>query len=401
MSKRTKKIILISIGTVVILLVSAWLILNSQLSDPVVNINKVIPSKLGIDPSDFKKEKMNPKKIESWEDGLRTSMKPGTYEWWYFDGHLTDGSKVVVVYFTKNYIMPQTEAEPHVSINITSPTGKEYDYQSKIFPLNGGASFSKKGCDVKIGENFCKGDLTEYKIFAKIKGLEVNLKLKRTVPSWRPGNGYLYFGKEYEKYFAWLPSVPEGDISGSMIYGGKKHSVKGTGYHDHNWGNTSVSKLLKKWWWARAKAGEYTIIAVEMISRNIFGSKKYPIFMVSKGDRIVADGALPGAEVSTIKADISTHPDPKRDKKIAQKLKYQYTLKREKVNIVFYAKDMIASVNLLDTAKVYGFSRMLVKSFGKKPRYTRFFSTVDFKIRNGDGEKSVKGISVLEKMDFE
>jgi hypothetical protein len=49
---------------------------------------------------------------EKWEDGIRTSGEKGTYEWWYFDAHLDDGSTVVIVFFTKFM----------TSINNTNPT---------------------------------------------------------------------------------------------------------------------------------------------------------------------------------------------------------------------------------------------------------------------------------------
>ena len=44
-------------------------------------------------------EKGSPK---PWEDGLRTNGAKGTYEWWYFDSKLNDGSSLVVVFFTKH-----------------------------------------------------------------------------------------------------------------------------------------------------------------------------------------------------------------------------------------------------------------------------------------------------------
>ncbi len=36
---------------------------------------------LGITDEDFAREGMNINVIEPWEDGLRTDLKPGTYEW--------------------------------------------------------------------------------------------------------------------------------------------------------------------------------------------------------------------------------------------------------------------------------------------------------------------------------
>jgi hypothetical protein len=41
--------------------------------------------------------------IKPWEDGMRIGGSPGTYEWWYFDAHLDDGAKLVVVFLTKQF----------------------------------------------------------------------------------------------------------------------------------------------------------------------------------------------------------------------------------------------------------------------------------------------------------
>jgi hypothetical protein len=39
--------------------------------------------------------------IQDWEDGLRTAATDGTFEWWYFDAHLDDGSTVTAEFHTK------------------------------------------------------------------------------------------------------------------------------------------------------------------------------------------------------------------------------------------------------------------------------------------------------------
>jgi hypothetical protein len=41
-------------------------------------------------------------KIAIWEDGRRTPKSADTFEWWYFDGLLDDGT-VVVVWFGDNW----------------------------------------------------------------------------------------------------------------------------------------------------------------------------------------------------------------------------------------------------------------------------------------------------------
>jgi hypothetical protein len=52
-------------------------------------------------PEDFARLGLDPDSVQPWEDGLRTDTGPGSYEWWYFDAHLDDGSSLVIMFYTK------------------------------------------------------------------------------------------------------------------------------------------------------------------------------------------------------------------------------------------------------------------------------------------------------------
>src|SRR5215207_10017831 len=54
-------------------------------------------------PEDCARLKLTKNQIQPWEDGMRTDGGKGTYEWWYFDAHLSDGAKLVIVFFTKPF----------------------------------------------------------------------------------------------------------------------------------------------------------------------------------------------------------------------------------------------------------------------------------------------------------
>jgi hypothetical protein len=50
--------------------------------------------------ADFERLGLTRGHIQVWEDGARTDGRGGTYEWWYFDGHLDDGATLGVVFLT-------------------------------------------------------------------------------------------------------------------------------------------------------------------------------------------------------------------------------------------------------------------------------------------------------------
>ena len=56
-----------------------------------------LPAYLAANPEDYARLGIVEHKPAQFEDGLRTNGGPGTYEWWYFDAHLDDGSKLVSV----------------------------------------------------------------------------------------------------------------------------------------------------------------------------------------------------------------------------------------------------------------------------------------------------------------
>jgi len=72
-------------------------------------------------PGDYAKLGIQPERIESFEDGMRTQGGPGGYEWWYFDSHLSDGSSLVIIFFTKEIINPGGKLAPLVTVSLDRP----------------------------------------------------------------------------------------------------------------------------------------------------------------------------------------------------------------------------------------------------------------------------------------
>ena len=58
-------------------------------------------AQIGTQPRDYERLGLIPGVNQPWEDGLRTAAADGTFEWWYFDAHLDDGSTVTVEFHTK------------------------------------------------------------------------------------------------------------------------------------------------------------------------------------------------------------------------------------------------------------------------------------------------------------
>lgn len=253
-------------------------------------------------------------KVQVFEDGIRTEAKSGSYEWWYFDSKYSDGSSLVIVFFTKPVTSFAKGLKPYVSLNYISPNGKEL----RTTLESGDYSFSKERCDVRIGDCYIRGDLSHYDVYFKNEEAECRLTLDASVPSWRPESGHIYFGQK--DYFAWLPSVPEGAVNGTLKLKDEEITLCGTGYHDHNWGNKLMILLMNDWYWGRAKIGDYVVVSSYIYANKKDGYKATPIFMLAKDGEILTGDAF--KHLSYEEKDFVK--DPYTGRHVAKTLVYDY-----------------------------------------------------------------------------
>ena len=242
--------------------------------------------------------------VAQWEDGLRADTGRGNFEWWYNDCHFDDGSTAVVVFATKSILNRNGPLMPSMAVTITAPDGKEvksYD----VYPVEQ-FSASVESCAVHIGPCSLRGDLHTYTLHAETPaGAVIDLTMTGIVPAWRPGAGMNFYDEALTRYFGWLPAIPHGTVAGTLTYGGQTHSVRGTCYHDHNWGNIGLNQVMSHWYWGRAHLGEFTAIFVEMTALPAYGSQKVPVFMLAKGSHILTgDGAPLALKVE----EMTLHP---------------------------------------------------------------------------------------------
>ena len=224
--------------------------------------------------------------VQPFEDGIRTEEKSGSYEWWYFDSKYADGSSLVIIFYTKPVTSFGKDFKPYVTLNYINPNGKEIRTQVK----SGDFSFSKEKCDTRIEKCYIRGNLENYEIHFENEDAKCHLTLSRSVPSWRPDSGHIYFGDK--DFFAWLPSVPEGSVEGTLELKDETIALHGTGYHDHNWGNKLMILLMNDWYWGRAKIGNYVVVSSYIYANKKDGYKATPIFMLAKdGETLTGDAA--------------------------------------------------------------------------------------------------------------
>lgn len=341
---------------------------------------------LAVDPETLQREGLQ-EKPEAWEDGLRLEPKPGNFEWWYFEAHLEDGSTVVITFFTKTLLDRRSRLNPGVAITVTGPDGKKRTATSVIEPEE--FSASKERCYVRAGESYARGDLASYELHARAGDLSANLNMTADVPAWRPGAGKIYADEARARFFAWLPAMPYGSVEGFLTYDGKIHSVKGTCYHDHNWGNVGINDLLTHWYWGRAHLGDYTLIFAEMHATPRFGQQRIPVLMLAKGKQIlVGDGAPLRIEEGEFIADPGgrSYPDG---------LEAAWEKDGGKIEMKLRDPELIDSFSLLEMLPTW---QRLIGSLLVNPYYFRFRANLELCVSIDGVQEKIQGEALYELM---
>lgn len=346
---------------------------------------------------DYQKYKLQQGSIpEKWEDGMRSSGEKGTYEWWYFDGHMDDGSTVVIIFYTKPFVNINKGLKPMATVEINRPDGTKITsvIQSRDFHA------SKDSCNVTVGKNYFRGNLKNYEIYCEDEEFTLNAKINRTTESWRPQTGHVVFGEHEEEYFAWVVAVPQGKAQIEYSYKGEKVTLEGSCYHDHNWGNQSMIKLFNHWYWSRAQIGPYNVIASEMIADSKFNKDNVVVFNVSKDGKTLVDD---GKKVKLYRTYGKIDPKFKKDESDdlvfiydspSDKRRYEYYLFKEK-NILEF--DLLASS--IDNKLMLHLAKMLT---GFNGAYYRITGKAQIRVFENDQliEQHESPIAIWELMYF-
>ena len=344
-------------------------------------------------PEDYERLGLSPTSIAAWEDGARTDDSPGTYEWWYFDAHLADGAKLVVSFMNKEDIAnPRQDLSPLIRLNLDLPDGRSFEKIVHHPPSAWRAA--KDRADVRLGDNRFAGDLHLYRIEATAEELAVDVTLTGEVPPWRPATGYMLFGPDRSLEFAWLPSVPQGSVSVTYSVNGEQHSTTGVGYHDHNWGNVGLMKVVHDWYWARGQAGPYSVIASYVTSAEKYGFEPIPIFMLARDNVLVADDP---AEVSFEREGV--YSDQTTGKPVAATTRYTYRRAEDRYVVSFTREHDLSVSRMIDGVK--GVKRIAAKLAHFDGAYLRFAGKLEIeRYYGGDLVETHSDQAIWELMYF-
>lgn len=335
-----------------------------------------------------------PHQVQPWEDGMRTDGSKGTYEWWYFDSSYPDGTKLIIFFYSKSPIMVDGPIKPMVTMELTLPDGRKFEEQ--VDATIADSFYSKEKCDIRIGDCHMDGDLNHYNIVFKGKTMSATVSLTNTVPAWRSQCGPILFGDNEEYYFNWLPATPEGIAIADVTYPEGTLHLEGSGYHDHNWGNISMLKLMHHWYWGRAKIGDYKVISSWITAEKKYGYKEFDVFMIAKNGEILGDNE----NHTLIFLPQEEYIDRHTGKPVYNKVVYEYeTPAGEFYRITYSRRNDISRTNFVDVMP--GVVRFLAKLSGFEGSYLRFEGSASIeRIENGEIVESVTEESAVWELMY-
>lgn len=274
-------------------------------------------------------------------------------------------------------IHPTPGLKPAITIDLNRPDGTKITDELSFKP--GEFSADTQNTNVMIADNYFRGDLKHYSIKAKTQNVKVEIESNNLVPAWRPATGKLYFGDHDEYNFSWLPATPRGNAKVKLTINGKTEELTGICYHDHNWGDIQMLKLMHHWYWGRANIDDYTVISSYITAEKKYGYQKFPIFMVAKNNQI-----LTGDVKYLTYTESNLVVDEKTQKPVHHQLCYDYDDKQNHFKVTYSWGKTILNSRFADNLPPV--QKAAAKLSGMDGAYLRFSGKVTLEVFDKSGK---------------
>jgi hypothetical protein len=324
-------------------------------------------------------------RISPADDGWHPLKHPNYIEWWYFDVVSRDGGIVRGHFYISGNILRSRGVRTGVRASYVKPDGTEIMIDER-FPYSSFKA-STEVCDVGIGKNFLKGNLSHYELHVEDSEKALDLELDSNITGI---TSRACFGDE-KRYMYWVVPQPRGWAKGTLRTKEGTFVIEGVGYRDHNWLNFSPLDYIAHWDWGRIYDREFTIIFADIVTSKRLESaeiKPLMIYDVSKFRYLTTESGKWTLTKKGGRLDPDTKVEiPERHllKAEGDDIALEIDLKLEKV---FQKIDPLEDFNPL--------LRWFIRTFKAKPSITSFFSTGSGKLKLSGQENVLTCTAVHE-----
>jgi hypothetical protein len=322
------------------------------------------------------------------EDAPHRPETPEYYEWWYFDHHFDNGYTAVAVFHRATAFLPSRP--PSVEITVITPNGTEL----RSFRTLPAQEFhiADDRADIRAGEDFVRDATRRYEIRAvgqTAQGVRIGMHttLDGVLPGWKFGESKTVV--DGRDGFAWVVPLPRAHCRGTLYVGSEELPVVGTGYHDHNWGQISLSRLLSYWHWGRIYAGDLTCIYADVVGRRRQAGIPTGLLMLAIGDRIIFNTS----RVRIEEREIAFSPQANRT--YPRSLRITSEMDGAPLELDIRSKELVGAYDFLATLSPL--RRRLYRLF-TRPAYLRHRSDVHLRFTYAAREFDLHGEVLNEDM---
>jgi len=309
------------------------------------------------------REITKPLMISQSDDAWHPIEDPNYVEWWYFDVMNGDGSLVRGQFYISGDVSRPRKVRTGVRASYVRPDGTELLIDEKL-PYSSFKS-STEVCEVEIGKNFIRGDISHCELHIENGEKSLDLQLDAGIEGIK---SHACFGDE-TKCMYWVVPQPRGQARGTFRTRGETLDIKGLGYRDHNWLNFSPLDVIAYWDWGRVYDEEYTIIFADIVTSKKFDNARIkPLIIYDTGKLLYMTSET--NKWSLTKTDIKFDPVAQMElpqthlvKLKDEDLSLEMDLRLEKI---FQKIDPLADFNPL--------VRFLIRTFKAKPSIISLYS---------------------------
>lgn len=216
------------------------------------------------------------------EDGDHYCPEPDFFEWWYFDVAFDDGSYLVAILHSSLY--NAVDHKPTLDLRYYPPEEDAVVAIERFERLAYTAESNR--CRVKIGACLAVDERDRYRLSLHQEPIEAELTFWPQLPGWRAGTGHLFADEITGHHFDWIVPLPRARVEGVLTINGRRRTVAGVGYHDHNWGNLYLPAAFGRWTWGRVLGSEWTLIFGDVVGRGAAPVHVTPLIL-AQGDEIL------------------------------------------------------------------------------------------------------------------
>ncbi len=220
------------------------------------------------------------------------------YEWWYFDAKGDGDIELTIAFFAKNTFdetlvrkLFYNHARHQLAfIHVRTAEGDNYEITQRF---NRAGEFQSESTDSTItarlsGNTLMRRELDngfpEVKILLDLEDHDSSLKghASLTFTGVFPSHKVRPPMRRGDAYHEWATDMPRAEVNGEVVIetedGSEVHVPfsRGIGYHDKQWGNTSLSFTADSWYWGHLYTDEYTIIWWDLHPATSWITARYP-----------------------------------------------------------------------------------------------------------------------------